>query len=111
MLKEQIERSLLIGIGLFAITREKAQAFAEEMVKQGAAAREEVKDLTEGLVRRGEEERNALRKLIREETNSALKDMHLATTNDIADLTAQVEALKAQLQAQEAPAPAETVAS
>ena len=59
MLKKQLERTFLIGIGLLSLTREKAQAVVEDMVKQGSAAREEVKDLTDKLVERGEEERQA----------------------------------------------------
>ncbi|MDY0018774.1 MAG: hypothetical protein RBT47_02105 [Anaerolineae bacterium] len=99
MLKEQIERSILMGIGLFSITREKAQVYVEELVKQGGAARDEVKELTEKLVKRGEEERKALRTLIREEMDTALKEMHLSTTEDIKNLQAQIEALKAEVAA------------
>jgi len=95
MLKEQIERSVLMGIGLISLTREKAQAYVEDLVKEGKAASSEVTNLTEKLVKRGEEERNALRKVVREEMNAALKDVNIATADDIQKLQAQVEALKA----------------
>lgn len=97
MLKEQLERSLLLGIGLFALTRDKARALAEELVKQGHAARDEVAQVTEELIRRGEEERHALRKIVREEIDAALTDMHLATSSSVEALRAEIEALKAQL--------------
>jgi len=99
MLKEQIERSILMGIGLFSITREKAQGYVDELVKQGSAARDEAKELTDKLVKRGEEERGALRILVREEMNTALKEMHLSTTEDIKNLQAQIEALKVEVAA------------
>ena len=95
MLKEHIERSILLGMGILSITREKAQAYVEELVKQGDAATAEVKDLTEKLVKRGEEERDALRKLVREEVSATLKEMHIATSDDVKELQAQLEALKA----------------
>ncbi len=98
MLKEQLERSFLIGIGLLSLTREKAQAAVEEMVDQGSAARDEVKELTEKLVERGEEERQAFRKMTREEVNRALHEMNLATSKDIERLEAEIAVLKTQLQ-------------
>jgi len=97
MLKEQLERSVLMGIGLLSITREKAQSFAEDMVKQGEMARDEVKTFTDQLVERGEEERHALRKMVREEVDTSLKDMHLATQSDVETLNSQVEALQARI--------------
>lgn len=104
MLKEQLERSLLMGIGLFSLTREKAQAIVEELVKQGEVARSEVKDVTEHLVERGEEERHAFRKVVRQEVESTLTDMHIATQSDLkvlqkklADVEKQLTALNAQL--------------
>lgn len=97
MLKEQLERSMLFGIGLFALTREKARAVAEELVKQGHAARDEVTQVTEELVKRGEEERGALRKMVREEIDTTLTDMHLATNSSVEALKAELAALKAQL--------------
>lgn len=99
MLKEYLERSLLMGIGVLSLTREKAQALAEEMVQQGKATHGEVKNLTEGLVKRGEEERNALRKVVREEFDASLREMRLATASDIKALQAEIEKLKAQLAA------------
>ncbi len=99
MLKEYLERSLLMGIGVLSLTREKAQSLAEEMIQQGKATHGEVKGLTEGLVKRGEEERNALRKVVREEFDASLREMRLATASDIKTLQAEIEKLKAQLAA------------
>ncbi len=98
MLKEQLERSLLMGIGLFSLTREKAQAVVEELVKQGEVARGEINETTERLVKRGEEERGAFRKLVREEIEGALNSMHLATESEITALREQLSAVQQQLE-------------
>jgi len=103
MLKEHLERSMLLGIGLFALTREKARAVAEELVKQGHAARDEVAQVTEDLVKRGEEERGALRKMVREEIDAALTEMHVASSSNFEALKAELAALKAQLATAEKP--------
>ncbi len=102
MLKEHLERSLLLSIGLLSLTREKAQRVVDEMVKQGSAAREEAKELTEKLVQRGEEERRTVRKMIREEVNQALHDLNLATADEVAELRAELAALRVECATQAA---------
>ncbi len=97
MLKEQLERSVLLGIGLLSITREKAQSFTEEMVKQGQVARNEMKSFTDQLVERGKEERQALRKMVQEEVDVSLQDMRLATQSDVEALRERVEKLEVEL--------------
>ena len=99
MLKEQLERSLLMGIGLLSLTREKAQAIVEELVKQGEVARSEVKDVTNKLLERGEEERQALSKVVRKEVDGALTEMHIATQSDVEAIKKQLADLEQQLTA------------
>lgn len=102
MLKEQLERSVLLGIGLLSITREKAQALADELVKQGDIARDEVKSFTDRLVERGKEERHALRDMVHEEVDMSLKEMRVATGSEVETLQDQVEALEKKVQALQA---------
>jgi polyhydroxyalkanoate synthesis regulator phasin len=97
MLKDQLERSVLLGMGLISLTREKAQKMVEEMMKQGEVARDEVKELTDRLVERGREERQAVRGMIEEEVDTTLKDMRLATQQELQQLQARVETLEAQM--------------
>ncbi|MGC9399192.1 MAG: phasin family protein [Anaerolineae bacterium] len=97
MLKEQLERSVLMGIGLFSITREKAQALAEEMVKKGEMARDEVKSFTDQLVERGRQERQALREVVQEEVDTSLQDVRLVPRSEVEALSKRVEALEQRL--------------
>ncbi len=99
MLKEQLERSLLMGIGLLSLTREKAQTIVEELVKQGEVARSEVKDVTNKLLERGEEERQALSKVVRKEVDGALTEMRIATQSDVEAIKKQLIDLEQQLTA------------
>ena len=98
MLK-QLERPLLIGVGLLALTKEKAQALVEELASYGEATKEEMTELTDKLIARGEEERKTVRKLMREETETTLKDMHIATQSDLEVVEAKVDALTKKLEA------------
>jgi len=87
-----IERSFLAGIGLLSMTHEKAQKIVDELTQRGEIQKGEAKDWVEQLVHRGEEERQAIRKLIHDEVKSALDELGLATKQDIQDLAARIDA-------------------
>jgi len=87
-----IERSFLAGIGLLSMTHEKAQKIVDELTQRGEVQKGEAKDWVEQLVHRGEEERQAIRKLIHDEVKSALDELGLATKEDIQELAAKGKA-------------------
>jgi len=80
------EKGLLVGIGLLSMTREKAQEVIDELSHEGDVQKSEVKQWVDQLSDRGEEERQALRKLIREEMKKVLDEMGLVTKEDIQEL-------------------------
>jgi len=81
-----LEKGFLAGIGLLSMTREKAQKVIEELSKEGEVQKGEVKQWVDQLSDRGEEERQALRNLIRDELKKVLDEMGLATKEDIQKL-------------------------
>lgn len=85
-MKTLLEKSFLAGIGLLSMTREKAQKFIDELSHEGEVQKSEVTRWVDQLADRGEEERQALRKLIRDEVKQALDEMGLATKEDIQKL-------------------------
>lgn len=85
-MKTLLEKSFLAGIGLLSMTREKAQKIIEDLSHEGELQKGEVKQWVDQLSDRGEEERQALRKLIRDEMKKVLDDMGLATKEDIQKL-------------------------
>jgi len=80
------EKSFLAGIGLLSMTREKAQDLIEELSHEGEFQKSEAKQWVDQLSDRGEEERQALRKLVRDEMKKVLDEMGLATKEDIKKL-------------------------
>jgi len=81
-----LEKGFLAGIGLLSMTREKAEKIIDELSKEGELQKGEVKQWVDQLSNRGEEERDALRNLIRDELKKVLDDMGLATKEDIQKL-------------------------
>ncbi len=80
------EKGFLVGMGLLSMTREKAQQVIEELSHEGEVQKGEMKQWVDELSDRGEEERQALRKLIRDEVKKVLDEMGLATKEDIQKL-------------------------
>ena len=85
-MKSLLEKGFLAGIGLLSMTREKAQQVIEELTHEGELQKNEVKEWVDQLSDRGEEERQALRKLLRDEMKKVLDEMGLATKEDIQKL-------------------------
>ena len=81
-----LEKGFLAGSGLLSMTREKAQNIFDELSHEGELQKNEVKQWVDQLSDRGEEERQALRKLIRDEMKKVLDDLGLATKEDIQKL-------------------------
>lgn len=85
-MKTLLEKSFLAGIGLLSMTREKAQKIMDELSHEGEVQKNEVTRWVDQLADRGEEERQALRKLIRDEMKKVMDEMGLATKEDIQKL-------------------------
>ena len=85
-MKSILEKGFLAGIGLLSMTREKAQEVIEELTHEGELQKNEMKQWVDQLSDRGEEERQALRKLVRDELKKVLDEMGLATKEDIQKL-------------------------
>jgi len=88
-MKTLFEKSALAGIGLLSMTREKAQKIVDELSQQGELQANEAKGWADQLVQRGEEERQTLRKLIRQEVKKALSEMGMATKEDVQKVAAK----------------------
>ena len=80
------EKGLLVGIGLLSMTREKAQEIIDDLSHEGEVQKGEVRQWVDQLTDRGEEERQALRKLIRDEMKKVLDEMGLVTKEDLKEL-------------------------
>ena len=96
-MRELVEKTMLAGIGALSLTRERARALVDDLVERGEARHEAAEKLVDRWVKRGEEEREALHKLVKDEIERALGAVNLATKEDIAALSKQMETLAQRL--------------
>lgn len=93
-MRDVLERTLLIGLGLASLTTEKAQELVDDLVQRGKVRREEAHHLVEQLLQRGQATRERLHQTIREEARQVIREMQLVTQDDLAALEAKLDALE-----------------
>jgi len=93
-----IERSLLLGLGALSMTRDKVVHLVNELAKEGEVKPEEVPDIVDRLVARGEQDREELRRMVREELDRLRIRVPLASRKDIEDLSHKIDELAAKVE-------------
>jgi len=90
-------RAFLAGLGAIALTREKAEAFVEELVQKGEVARPEKAKVVDELLKRAEEQERALLERLGKVITRVLQDMDLPTKQDIQALEKRLETIEKKL--------------
>ncbi len=89
-----LEKSLLLGLGMLTLTRDKVKEFVDKLVEEGELKADEAPGIIDKLVARGEKEREELRKLVREELD---KTRFVASRKDIEALSQKIDELTAKV--------------
>lgn len=90
-----IERSLLLGLGVLTLTRDKVVQFVDKLIEEGEVRPGEAPGIVDKLVTRGEEEREELRKLVRDELD---KTRFVASRKDVEALSQKIDELTAKVE-------------
>jgi len=80
---ELIKKTMLTGIGLAAITKDKVEELAKELTEKGEISEKEGKELVDELLKKSEQARKDLETKIEDMVSKVLKKMDLATKKDI----------------------------
>ncbi len=98
---ELVKKTLLTGVGVAALTKEKIEEVARDFVEKGKMTEQEGRDLVNDLVTRSEESRAELQKVIGEKVESILEKMDLAKKSEVDILKIEIEELREALKARE----------
>lgn len=88
---EMFRKMTLFGIGVIAISQEKIEEFAQEMVKDGELNREEGKKFVSEFLSEKERQCKAVEEKISKKVKDVMENRGLATKKDVEDLSARVE--------------------
>lgn len=77
-IRDFLGKSFNFGLGLAVYSKEKIESIVDEMVNRGELAQKDARQVAEDLVKKGEEEREEIRKFIRSEVAAILKEAGFA---------------------------------
>jgi len=89
-----IEKSLLLGLGVLTLTRDRVVRFVDKLVEEGEVRPEEAPGVIDRLVARGEEEREELRRVVRQELDRVTP----VSRQDIEELNRKIDELAARVE-------------
>ena len=96
-MRDALKNYLALAGGLADVPRQRALAAAKALVAQGEATAEQVQTVAEDLLKQSKSNRDAVSALVKYEVDRALSRVGLASNNEVAELTARIRNLEAQL--------------
>ena len=97
-IRELIERTLLIGMGAAALTKDRFQEVVEEFVRRGQISGEEGRDMVDRLVSRSRDEARSALKRADSSLQGARRDMGLFTKRELEDMEFRLRQLEHRVQ-------------
>ena len=94
-MQEFFKDLLYLGAGAAFVTKEKIEELKNELIDKGKMTQEEGKQFVDDLLKRSDDMKGKLEEKINETVSERLEKMNVAKGDDIADLRAQIQELRA----------------
>jgi polyhydroxyalkanoate synthesis regulator phasin len=91
------KKSLLFGVGILTLTREKAEKVVHDMVERGEVGAEEAKTFVNELMEKGEIEKAAVQETVKKEVEDLRKRFGLITRAEFEMLEERIKELESKL--------------
>jgi len=92
-----IKKTLLTGVGLAVMTKEKVEELGKELVSQAKLSEHEGKEFVDSLLKQSDTARKEFETRINAAVQKAVSGLNLASRDEVARLSAKVEELSAKL--------------
>lgn len=89
-----IKKTILTGVGLAAMSRDKIEELAKELKEKGSMSEKEGKELIDDLLKKSEQSRKDLETTIEELILKVLEKTNMATKTDILRLEQKIKDLE-----------------
>ncbi len=96
-----IKRTMLTGVGLAAMTKDKIEELAKELTEKGKLTEKEGKELVDDLLKKSEKAKKDLEKDIEKVVKDTMKKMNIASGEELSNLTKRVKKLETALKEKE----------
>ncbi|MBW2646753.1 MAG: hypothetical protein JRE23_11345 [Deltaproteobacteria bacterium] len=92
-----IKKTMLTGVGLAAMTKDKVEELAKELADKGKLSEKEGKKLVDDLLKKSEKAKKDLEKEIERVVKDTMKKMNLAGAEELSNLTKRIRKLEGAL--------------
>ncbi|QEH36216.1 Poly(hydroxyalcanoate) granule associated protein (phasin) [Aquisphaera giovannonii] len=92
-----IKKTLLTGVGLAVMTKDKVEELGKELASQAKLSENEGREFVDHLLKQSEAARDSLESRVNAAVQKAISALPLATKDEVAKLTARVEELSTRL--------------
>ncbi len=92
-----IKKTLLTGVGLAVMTKDKVEELGKEFASQAKLSENEGKEFVDHLLKQSETARKDFESRINSAVQKAVAGLNLASKDEVAKLSAKVEELTAKL--------------
>ncbi len=96
--KGLLKRMVLAGLGIYSLTKEKAQAFVDELVQKGELSQDEASKVVRAMLNKAEEETEYVRKMIDKRVQEAVSKFSPYGQAELKKLDEKIDRLSAQLE-------------
>ncbi|CAK8712781.1 Polyhydroxyalkanoate synthesis regulator phasin [Candidatus Electrothrix laxa] len=97
-MKELLKNMIYTGVGAAFLTRDKLDEIRKDLVGRGNLTREEGKEFVEDLLKKSDNARDQLELWLNRQVEKRIKELNLATVDEVEDLRRKVEELETALQ-------------
>jgi polyhydroxyalkanoate synthesis regulator phasin len=94
---EIIKKTVLAGLGLAFMTKEKAEATAKKIVKDAKIAEEEGKKFVDEVLKKSEEAKKSLEKSVENIVNSTLQKLDIPSRSEVEKLKKKISELEKKI--------------
>lgn len=94
-MKEFLKDMFYLGAGAAFMTKEKMEELKKELIDKGKLTQEEGRQFVDELMKKSEDVRKEMEEKVRETVTEQIQKMNVATRDDVEELRAEIEKLKA----------------
>ena len=93
-MKDLLKNVVYAGVGAAFLTRDKIEEVRGELVNKGKITKDEGKEFVDDLIKRTESAKDQLELWLTRRVEDRVKQLNLATTDEVADLRRKIEELQ-----------------
>jgi polyhydroxyalkanoate synthesis regulator phasin len=92
-----IKKAMLLGLGLFSLTKEKAEEFVDDLVKRGEVTKEERFRMVDKLLKEAEKQEEELLGKISETVQKVITELGLPTKKELDEISKRLEEIEKKI--------------